>query len=363
MSEPLTAQAVVVRAPGARALLEPIVVDPPGPGEVRVRVLASGVCHTDLHCQKGEFGRSFPYLLGHEATAMVESVGPGVQSPAVGDVVALAWRSPCGVCRFCAAGRLERCARPVTAEPRMRTSDGLPLGRVLGLGTFATHTVVAAAQAIPLPTGLGHEASCLIGCGVATGVGAVLHVARVPVGASVAVIGCGAVGLSVVQGARLARAGRVIAVDRVARKLDWARGFGATDLVDASEPEPVARVRELAGGRGVDFAFEAVGLPETLGQALQVCDLGGTCTLIGVPAHGAELALPMADFFYGRRTLVATSFGDCLPARDIPLIARLALRGELDLGGMVTERIGLGDVEPAFEAMRAGRVVRSVITM
>ena len=361
VSEMLRAKGVVVRAPGERAEVEEIEIDAPGAGEVRVHMLATGVCHTDLHAKLGDFGRVFPYLLGHESTAVVESVGPGVTSPRVGQTVMLSWRAHCGVCRFCVAGHIEHCARPLVAGKRMRTLDGHPLRRVLGLGTLATHCVVAASQAIAIETTLAPAASCLVGCAVATGVGAVLHAAHVRPGASVAVLGCGAVGLSVVQGARLVRASRIIAVDRVAAKLEFAAALGATDLVDASKLEPVARIRELTEGRGVEYAFEAVGLPLTLAQAVDACDLSGTAVLIGVPPSGAEVTLSMTSFFYGRRTLRATSYGDCIPARDFPFIVRLAERGELEIGRLVSQRIGLGDVEEAFEAMRQGSVVRSVV--
>jgi S-(hydroxymethyl)mycothiol dehydrogenase len=238
MSELLRARGVIVRAPGGPARLETILVQPPGPGEVRVRVVATGVCHTDLHTREGKFGSDFPFLLGHEATGVVEAVGEGVDGPRVGESVTLCWRAPCGSCRLCTAGRPSFCLSPLTAAPRLFTEDGLPLARVLGLGTFATHTVVHAAQAIPLDPTLSPAATCLIGCAVATGVGAVRYAAGVEAGSRVAVFGCGAVGMSVVLGARLCHAARIVAVDRVARKLEWARQLGATDAVDASREDP-----------------------------------------------------------------------------------------------------------------------------
>ncbi len=339
--------------------METLRVEAPGPGEILVRMLATGVCHTDLHAKEGHFGRQFPYLLGHEATAVVERVGAGVTRPSVGDTVMLNWRAPCGRCRFCDAGRPSHCERPRTAEPRLHTEDGLAVGRVLGLGTFATHTVVAAEQAVAVDPALAPTATCLIGCGVVTGVGAVLFSARVEPAQTVAVFGCGAVGMSVVLGARLARASRIIAVDRVARKLDWARELGATDVVDAARTDPVRAIRELTGG--VDHAFEAVGLPTTVEQALQSCRLAGTCTLIGVPQPKAEASLRLAPFFYGRLTLKSTFYGDCLPSRDFPLLARWYANGELPLDALVTQTIGLDDVEDAFAAMTRGDTLRSVI--
>ena len=315
----IRASGVVVRSPGAPATVEEIVVYPPGPGEVLVQVLASGVCHTDLHAKMGNFGREFPYLLGHEATGVVAAQGPGVERPAIGETVVITWRAPCGSCRFCVTGRPVRCARPAVAAPRMRTADGQTLGRVLGVGSFASHTVVAAGQAVPIPADLAAHATCLIGCCVATGVGAALWCAQLAPGASVAVFGCGAVGVSVIMGARLAQASRIVAVDLAPGRLEAARRFGATDTV-AGGPDAAKAVRERSGG-GVEVAFEAVGLPETLNQALASVELGGTAVLIGVPVPTASLSYSMAKLFFGRQTLRTTFGGDALPARDFPLLA------------------------------------------
>jgi S-(hydroxymethyl)mycothiol dehydrogenase len=227
------------------------------------------------------------------------------------------------------------------------------------VGSFTTHTVVAAAQAIPVGADLAAEATSLIGCGVATGVGAVINAARVPPGARVAVFGCGAVGMSVILGARLAHAGRIIAVDLSTRKLEWARELGATDAVDASAVDPVKKIRELCGG--VDYAFEAVGAPQTLAAAVNACDLGGTCVLIGVPAPGMQFSCSMVKLFYGRVTIVPTFCGDCLPARDFPLLADLYRRGELPIDRLITRRIALDDVEDALGALERAEVLRSVI--
>lgn len=358
----IRATGVIVRAPHASANVEEIFIDPPGPGEVLVRIVATGVCHSDLHTKQGNFGTEFPYLLGHEATGTIEDVGEGVPRSRIGESVTLCWRAPCGVCRFCADGRAAFCAAPLVANPRMRTTDGVPLGRVLGLGTFATHTVVAAGQAIPMAADLPAEATCLIGCAVSTGVGAAWYAAEMAAGSTVAVFGCGAVGISVIQGARLAHASRIIAVDRVAEKLEWAKRFGATDVIDASEGDVVKRIKRLSGS-GVAYAFEAIGLPETLSQAMASCDLGGTCILIGVPAPKAELSTSLSRMFYSRLTLRSTFYGDVLPSRDFPLFANLYRSGKLDLDGLVTQRIGLDEVESAFAAMERGELLRAVITM
>jgi S-(hydroxymethyl)mycothiol dehydrogenase len=357
--EQLRAQAVVVPSAGDEPVVETILVQPPGPGEVRVRMLASGVCHTDLHAQRGHFGRDFPYLLGHEATGVVEAVGEGVDRPTIGEQVMLNWRAPCGRCSFCDAGRPSHCKRPVVAGERLHRENGDALGRVLGLGTFATHTVVAAGQCIPVDPALSPAATCLIGCGVVTGVGAAMFAAKVAAGQTVAVFGCGAVGLSVVQGAKLSRASRIIAVDKVEQKLVWARQLGATDVIDASTTDPVAAIKELTGG--VDHAFEAIGLPETLEQAVSSCGLAGSCTLIGVPHPKASVSLSMSKLFYKRLTLRSTFYGDCLPSRDFPLLAEWYRAGDLDLDALVTERITLEQVPEAFAKMERGETIRSVI--
>lgn len=244
----------------------------------------------------------------------------------------------------------------------MRTSDGKTLGRVLGLGTFCSHTVVHAGQCSPVDAKLRPEATCLIGCGVATGFGAVMRTAQVPAGATVAVFGCGAVGMSVLLGARAAHASRIIAVDLVPAKLERARFLGATDSVDAREGDAAKKIRALTGG-GVGYSFEAVGLPETVQQALWSTEPGGTCTLIGVPHPKAELTLPLARFFFNRITVRSSHYGDALPSRDFPLYADLYRRGILPLDDLVSEVITLDEVPAAFAKMERGETLRSVIKM
>jgi S-(hydroxymethyl)mycothiol dehydrogenase len=360
---PTQARGVVARVAGQPAPLEQIVLEDPGPGEVLVRVLASGVCHTDLHFQMGHYGpETLPVLMGHEGAGLVEAVGEGVQQPRVGDYVVLAWRAPCGQCRFCRIGFLHLCAASLNAQPRQKTPEGDTIPTVMGLGTFATHTVVAALQAVPIPREVPPEQACLIGCGVMTGVGAVFYTAGVRPGSTVAVFGSGAVGTSVIQGARLARASRIIAVDLEPRKLDWAKQFGATDLVNASEVDPVARIKELTDGYGVNYAFEAVGSPAVLSQALECRDLAGVAVLIGVPSADARMEFPAQQLFGMGGSLRVSWYGDCLPARDFPLLAQMYLRGELLLDELVTRRIKLEEVESAFESMQRGETLRSVIS-
>jgi S-(hydroxymethyl)mycothiol dehydrogenase len=355
------ASGVVARRAGEPATIEEIRIPEPGPGEVRVRILASGVCHSDLHYQLGSLGPGYPFLLGHEAAGVVEALGPGVSEPAPGTYVALTYRAPCGQCASCMVGRFDRCPTPASARSRARTTDDLELEPALWLGTFASHAVVDARQAIPIREDCPPDRASLLGCGVLTGIGSVLYTAGVRPGQTVAVFGCGGVGASVIQGARIARAGRIIGVDLSAAKLEAARELGATDTVDASTDDPVEAVRELTGGAGVDVAFEAVGLPRTLEQALWSTAYKGTTVLIGFPSPSARLELDLQRWFFGGATLKVSLNGDCIPARDLPLLAEWERSGELDLERMISRRISLDEVQDAFAAMERGDSLRSVV--
>jgi len=349
--------------------VEPITLDPPGPGEVQVRILASGVCHSDLHVKKtGGWVYGYPILLGHEGAGVIEEVGEGVEGLAAGDEVVLAWKVPCGVCPECLRGVPRRCRGQVGARGRLhRASDGEALTAVLATGTFAERTVVDARQAIKIPQGLPAEQACLLGCGVVTGVGAALTTTPVRAGSTVAVIGCGGVGLCVVQGARIAGAGRIVAIDLDERKLEWAKEFGATDVVHAGEQDPVDAVRELTEKAGVDYSFDVVGRGETAAQGERMLGYGGVLTLIGIPGPSTSMTIPLDDgrnrgFWLKRGTVTVSFGGDQLPAEDFPRLAQYALDGELDLASMVSRTISLDDVEHAFEEMEHGHVIRSVIT-
>ena len=356
------AQAVISREAGAPTRVEEMVVDDPGPGEVLVRVQASGVCHTDLHYKLGKITDEFPFLLGHEVAGIVEAAGEGVESPAVGDYVVIAWRAPCGNCRFCAIGQPHLCSASLNAQPRMTAkSDGKQLSPALGIGGFCSHTVVAAKQAVSVPRECPPAQASLLGCGVTTGIGAALYTGGVRRGSTVAVYGCGGVGCSVIMGAKLANAKTIIGVDIADNKLDWARDFGATHTVDATKSDPVEAIKEITGGNGVDHSFEAVGTPATLLQALWSRDLAGTCTLIGVPDPTMVMELPMLQFFGLGGSLRVSWYGDNLPSRDFPMFANWYLQGKLDLDRAVTKLINLEDVEEAFEEMERGEVLRSVI--
>lgn len=358
---PIEIEGVVVRGRGQPARVETLLLDPPGPGEVLVRMLASGVCHSDLHYKLGALGGDFPYLLGHEGAGVVTAVGERVSSPQVGDYVALTYRAPCGQCRFCSSGRLERCCSPAAAGSRVRTMDGLFPQRALDLGTHATYAVLAAGQAIPVPRECPPELACLIGCGVSTGVGAVRSTAGVTQGSTVAVIGCGGVGCNVIQGARLVQASSIIAVDVSDQKLKWAEEFGATHTVHAGRTDPVQRIKQLTDGNGVNYAFDAVGSPLTTRQCIDALDYKGTAILIGVPGQHETLELPLQGFFFLGATFRVSLGGDVLPSRDFPELVDWHLRGELDLDKLVSRLIALSDIEAAFGAMARGEVLRSVV--
>ncbi|MFI9029183.1 S-(hydroxymethyl)mycothiol dehydrogenase [Streptomyces sp. NPDC053560] len=369
---PHEVRAVVATKKGAPVEVQTILVPDPGPGEVLVSVQACGVCHTDLHYREGAVGDDFPFLLGHEAAGVVEEVGPGVTDLLPGDYVVLAWRAPCGACRSCRRGRPWYCfdsrnaAQPMTlleGTSRTKSGGGTPLTAALGIGAFAEKTLVAAGQAVKVDPAARPEAAGLIGCGVMAGYGAAVHTGGVGNGDTVAVIGCGGVGNAAVAGASVAGARRVIAVDIDDRKLDGATRFGATHTVNSRGTDPVEAVRQLTGGHGADVVIDAVGRPDTYRQAFEMRDLAGTLVLVGVPEPDMRLDLPLIEVFSRGGALKSSWYGDCLPSRDFPVLIDRYLSGRLDLEGFVTERISLDEVESAFDAMRAGRVLRSVVVL
>ncbi|MFE1099253.1 S-(hydroxymethyl)mycothiol dehydrogenase [Nocardiopsis alba] len=356
-------QGVISRAKGAPVELTTIVVPDPGPGEAVVRVLACGVCHTDLHYREGGINDEYPFLLGHEAAGIVESVGPNVTEIVPGDHVVLNWRAVCGHCRACRRGRPQYCFDTHNAEQSMTLEDGTELTPALGIGAFAEKTLVAAGQCTKVDPTASPAAAGLLGCGIMAGIGAAINTGGVTRGDSVAVIGCGGVGNAAVAGARLAGANRIIAVDLEERKLEWARGFGATHTVDARTSDPVEAIRDLTDGFGADVVIDAVGLPKTYEQAFYARDLAGTVVLVGVPTPEMRLELPLLDVFGRGGALKSSWYGDCLPSRDFPMLIDLYTQGRLDLDGFVTETIGIGDVEEAFGRMERGEVLRSVVLL
>jgi S-(hydroxymethyl)mycothiol dehydrogenase len=354
---------VVYAEPDAALTVEELTVDAPGPREVRVRVLACGLCHSDLHIveTKGWHMR-FPILLGHEGAGVVEDVGSEVTMVAPGDRVVIAWRAPCGECPQCKRGDPRRCSSLLRARRRLhRAVDGALLTPVLRCGTFADEAVVHEACAVRVPEELPIEQASLLACGFSTGAGAALWATPVQKGSSVAVIGCGGVGLAVVQGALLRGAERIFAVDVAPEKLEHATALGATDVVDASAADPVEAVRELTGGRGVEFAFSAVTAPAALRQAMQMCAYAGTATLVGIPVPGARLDANLdADFFVPRVTLAVTHGGDTVPQEDFPFLAHAALEGRIDLARFVTSTISLDEVPERLRRIGEGGEIRTV---
>ncbi|MET7511238.1 S-(hydroxymethyl)mycothiol dehydrogenase [Streptomyces albidoflavus] len=354
---------VIARAKGEPVELTTIVVPDPGPGEAVVDIQACGVCHTDLHYREGGINDDFPFLLGHEAAGVVESVGEGVTEVAPGDYVILNWRAVCGQCRACKRGRPQYCFDTHNAKQKMTLLDGTELTPALGIGAFADKTLVAAGQCTKVDPAASPAAAGLLGCGVMAGIGAAINTGNVGRGDSVAVIGCGGVGDAAVAGARLAGARRIIAVDIDDRKLEKARSVGATHTVNSREADPVEAIRELTDGFGADVVIEAVGRPETYRQAFYARDLAGTVVLVGVPTPEMTIELPLLDVFGRGGALKSSWYGDCLPSRDFPMLIDLYLQGRLDLDAFVTETVGLDDVEEAFARMHRGDVLRSVVVL
>ena len=354
---------VVATGKGEPVTVTTVIVPDPGPGEALVAVQACGVCHTDLHYREGGIGEDFPYLLGHEAAGVVEAVGPDVTGLAPGDFVILNWRAVCGQCRACLRGRPWYCFATHNATQKMTLADGTPLSPALGIGAFAEKTLVAAGQCTKVDPAIRPEVAGLLGCGVMAGLGAAINTAGVTRGDSVAVIGCGGVGNAAILGSVLAGARKVIAVDVDDRKLEWARGFGATDTVNSQSADPVEKIRDLTDGNGADVVIEAVGRPETYRQAFYARDLAGTVVLVGVPTPQMQLELPLLDVFGRGGSLKSSWYGDCLPSRDFPMLVDLHLQGRLPLDKFVSETIALDAVEEAFARMQRGEVLRSVVTL
>jgi len=360
-------RAVVLQQPGQPTRVEELELEGPRAGEALVRVTASGVCHSDLHVRDADWERPGPIVLGHEGAGVVEALGAGTDL-AVGQPVVLSWYYPCLTCERCREGRQWLCTdsgalshRLPDGTSRLSRPDGQEVLSYLAIGTMAERTVVPSTAAIPMPDGVPPPVAALIGCCVSTGVGAVTKTAELPSGASVAVFGLGGVGMSVVMGAVLAGAGRIVAIDRTAEKLELAGSLGATDVVLASEhAATVAAVRRAAGG-GLDFAFEAIGLPATIEQSIEVLRPGGTAVLVGLTRFGARASFEAFPFVDGSLRVLGSNYGFAVAAVDFPRYAELYLAGRLPIDRLVERTIGLDDVEAAFDVMRRGEGLRRVI--
>jgi len=358
-------RAAVLRQMGSPLTVEQLELAPPGPGEVLVRVAAAGVCHSDLHLADGHLGSERqPIVLGHEGAGTVEAVGAGVAHVAAGDHVAFCFVPSCGACAQCLAGHANLCvpagehnSRGVLGDGTTRLSfpGGEPVKHFLSVACFAERCVVPAAAAVPLPAGLPLWQAALVGCSVVTGLGAVRNVARVQPGQSVAVIGCGGVGLQAIAGARLAGAARVVAIDRDPGKLERALRLGATEMVLAGDGrDPVARVRELCGEGGADHAIEVVGRPDTIRQAFEMIRPGGTAVVVGIAPRGVEVALPALDFV-SDKTIAGCFYGSGNPAAEMPELIGMLMDGRLDVAGAVSDFTDLDGVRPLSSGCAAGR--------
>lgn len=356
--------AVVVTEPGALPQVCEIELPDPGPDEVRVRIAAAGVCHSDLSLVNGVVTPQFPVVLGHEASGTIAAVGADVQSVAVGDRVVLNWAAPCRECWFCRNDQPWLCSavEGVTSVQRGRLTDGTPLHMGIGVGAFADEVVLPARSVVPLPDGVPLDVAALLGCAVLTGIGAVRNTAAVRKGQSVLVVGLGGIGLCAVLGAKLAGADPIIAVDVSPEKEQLARTMGATEFV-LSEPKLARQVRALTDGRGVDHAFDCVGASATIRAAWSSVRRGGQCTIVGVGSKEQQVVFNPLELFHFSRNLTSSIYGASDPDRDVPRLAAQLLAGELDLEPLVTHRIGLHDVPAAFERMQAGHGARSLIVL
>jgi S-(hydroxymethyl)glutathione dehydrogenase / alcohol dehydrogenase len=358
----VTVRAAVLRDIGAPLRVEEIKLDPPGPGRVCVRMVATGVCHSDLSLARGTLVQSVPAVLGHEGAGRVVAVGQGVTAVRAGDAVLFNWAPPCRECWWCLNGEPYLCARAgeAAAVPYARLDDGTPLYAGLGVAAFATETVVAESACIPIPDDIDLEEAALLGCAVLTGVGAVAHAASVKRGDSVVVIGLGGVGLCAVQGARLAGAAPLIAVDASPAKAELARRFGATDVLEPGA-DLGKTIRALTGGRGVDHAIECVGRADTIRTAWSVTRRGGQATIVGLGPKTDVVSFNALEIAHFARVLRGCMYGNADPAVDVPILLEHVREGRLDLAPLVTRRISLDEIESAFADMSAGRGARSLI--
>ena len=364
-------RAAVLRAPGEPLSLEELELAPPGPGEVLVRLKASGVCHSDWNVVSGATPNPLPVVLGHEGAGVVEALGEGVTAVAEGDHVVLSWLPSCGHCFYCVQGRPVLCEWSTPAMLAGTMPDGTTRLATNGsavyhysfLSTFAERCVVPEASCIPVRRDVPLEIAALVGCAVMTGVGAAINRARVEPGSVVAVFGCGGVGLSAVLGSRLAGAGAIVAVDPVPFKRDLARELGASDALDPAEGDVPLRVRELTGGRGADYAFETAGAPGLVASAFDTVRPGGMVVAVGIPPADAEVRIPGPRLPREEKIVTGSLYGSCKPHVDMPLVLDLYMAGRLDLDRLVTRTYALDEINDAFAAMNAGEVARGVLSL
>lgn len=358
-----TTRAAVLHEVGTPLAVEEIELAPLGDHDVRIKMSASGVCHSDLSVQNGSIPFMVPTVLGHEGAGVVTAVGSSVTRVAPGDHVVLTWMPPCRRCYFCLAGQPMLCENGLAQAlgGAYATLGGTPLVRGLGTATFAEHAQVPEGEVVPIDRSVPLELAALVGCALSTGIGAVWNTASVAPYSTVAVIGCGGVGLSVVQGARLAGASKIVAVDQVPAKLETAKSFGATHGVITAD-DTVDQIRAVTEGRGPDYVFEVVGRPETIRTAFASTRRGGTVVLVGAGSPAQQVSFSAMELFVDAKTVIGCVYGSTDPDRDFPMLVDLIESGAVDALGMVTARIGLGDINEAFAAMQNGTVARSLVT-
>lgn len=350
--------------------LERVEVLAPGPEEVQVRMQAAGVCHSDLHVMKGDLPMKMPIILGHEGAGIIEAVGSRVKSVKPGDHVIPIWRMSCGQCFYCLGGRPALCdvgtqmrftGTMPDGKTRFRSAAGESILHYAGVSTFSQLSTMPEGAVVKIPDSVSFEHAALIGCGVITGFGAVMNATHVPAGSSVAVVGCGGIGLNIVQSARLAGAICIIAIDRVPQKLEYARTMGATHFINSAEHEPVAAVKDLTGGLGVDNAFEAIGLPEPIEQAYDMTRKGGTCVVVGIAAPDARARINVNALVYAEKTLRGSIYGSTRPRLDLLRLIELHESGRIDLDSLLTRTYPLSEINEAYAALERGEVARSLV--
>jgi len=359
----ITMKAAIVREFGEPLVVEQVTLDPPGPGEARIRIAACAVCHSDIHYAEGAWGTGDPVILGHEASGVVEEVGAGVDTLAPGDHVIVSLIRHCGTCFFCAAGEPTQCETtfPLDETSRVRDAAGNAIRQGIRTGAFAEQTVVHESQCVVIPKDLGFEQASLLACGVITGLGAATNTARIEVGSSAVVIGTGGVGLNSIQGARLAGAHPVIAIDLSEDKLAASRTFGATHTVNAGANDVVAAVKELTGGRGADNVLVTVGSAPAMLQGVELLRRGGTMVLVGMPATGVKLPLEAGDIADFGQRILGNKMGSTKPRTDIPRLVTLYQEGRLLLDELVSNRYPLDDINEAFASVNRGEALRNVV--
>jgi S-(hydroxymethyl)glutathione dehydrogenase / alcohol dehydrogenase len=365
-----SALAAVLYEPGSPLRVEEVEVLPPQQGEVTVRMKAAGICHSDWHVMCGDLKMPLPLIPGHEGAGVVTAVGEGVSTVEVGDHVILMWRGPCGRCEYCARGRPALCDMGTAMRfqgtmpdgtLRFRNSAGQGIRHYAGVSAFASLATMPEASVVKIPAHFSFEKAALIGCGVITGVGAVTNAAQVTVGSTVAVFGVGGIGLNIVQGARMAGARRIIAVDIHERKLADSLAFGATDLVNATQSDPVAAVRQLTDGKGAEFTFEAVGLPDLMAQAFDATKKGGRCVVVGIAGAEARAPINVNQLVYAEKSLIGSLYGTTRPRQDLLMLMDMHEAGKLMLDELISQRWNLHEINEAYEQLLRGEVKRSLI--